>query len=79
MFTKSARNMASPPAQTAVRWLLQQAGVTAAIVGARNPKHVKENVGAADWELSAEDIAALSAVGEEVMAILPDEDPTPWV
>ncbi len=25
-----------------------------------------------------ESIAALSAVGEQVMATLPDEDPTPW-
>ena len=66
------------PAQTALRWVLQQPGVTAAIVGARNPQHVKENVGAADWELSSEDIEALGAVGHKVMATLADDDPTPW-
>jgi len=64
--------------QTALRWLLQQSGVTAAIVGARNPRHVKENAGAAGWELSTEDIEALSAVGDKVMATVPDDDPTTW-
>ncbi len=64
--------------QTALRWLLQQPGVTAAIVGARNPQHVKENVGAANWELSVEDIEALGAVGDKVMATLPDNDSTTW-
>ena len=67
------------PAQTAVRWVVQQPGLTAAIVGARNPQQIKENVGAADWELSAQDIDTLSAVGDKVMATLPDDDPRPWV
>lgn len=65
--------------QTAVRWVLQQRGITSAIVGARNVQHVMENVGAADWELSGEDIDALNAVGHKVMAALPDNNPTPFI
>ncbi len=67
------------PGQTAIRWIVQQPGITAAIVGGRNPQQVKENVGAAGWELSEEELASLSAVGDEVMATLPDDDLTQWV
>ena len=65
-------------AQTAVRWLLQQAGVTAAIVGGRTLEHVEQNVGAADWRLNEEDVEALSAVGARVMSTLTDNNPTQW-
>ncbi len=67
------------PAQTAIRWVLQQPGITSAIVGARNPRQVQENVGAMGWELSDEDIKMLSDVGDEVMSTLPDEDMGMWV
>ncbi len=59
------------PGQTALRWMLQQPGITSAIVGARTAAHVADNVGAAGWELSPEDLAALSAAGDRVMALLP--------
>ncbi len=67
------------PAQTAVGWVVDQPGVTAAIVGGRNSEQVKENVGAAGWKLSSEDVDILSAVGDKVMNTLPDNDPSPWV
>ncbi len=60
------------PAQTAIRWMVQQPGLTSAIVGARNEAQVKDNLGAADWELAPEDVAALSAAGDKVMATLPE-------
>jgi len=65
-------------AQTAVRWLLQQPAVTAAICGARTVPHIEQNVGAADWELATEDVDALSTVGDMVMATLTDDNPTQW-
>ena len=65
-------------AQTAVRWLLQQPGMTGAIVGARTVKHVEQNVGASDWELGAEDVGTLSAIGAKVMSSLTDHNPTQW-
>jgi aryl-alcohol dehydrogenase-like predicted oxidoreductase len=62
------------PAQTAIRWMIQQPGITSAIVGARNEAQVADNLGAAGWELAAEDVAALSAAGDKVMATLPEGD-----
>ena len=44
-------------AQLAIAWVLRRPEVTAAIVGARNPSQIEEDVAAWDWELSAEDIA----------------------
>ncbi|MFD5702256.1 aldo/keto reductase [Streptomyces lasiicapitis] len=42
------------PAQVALRWLLQRPGVTAPIVGARSVAQLTDNLGAAGWELTAE-------------------------
>jgi len=67
------------PAQTAIRWVLQQPGITSAIVGGRNPHQVQENVGAMGWELSDEDIKTLNAAGNEVMSTLPDEGLKMWL
>jgi aryl-alcohol dehydrogenase-like predicted oxidoreductase len=52
------------PAQVAINWLLRQPAVTAPIVGARTLSHLESNLGAAGWELSAEDVAQLTAVSE---------------
>lgn len=45
--------------QVAINWLLQQQGVTAAIVGARKPDQVWENAGAVDWKLDEDDVIAI--------------------
>jgi aryl-alcohol dehydrogenase-like predicted oxidoreductase len=49
------------PGEVAIAWALRQPAVTAAIVGGRNPKQVDGVVGAADFRLSAEEIAELEA------------------
>lgn len=46
-------------AQLAIAWTLRRPEVTAAIVGARRADQVDELVGAGDWQLSEEDIAAV--------------------
>jgi aryl-alcohol dehydrogenase-like predicted oxidoreductase len=46
-------------AQVAVNWCLCQRGVTAAIVGARRPEQVEENVGGAGWRLDDDDLALI--------------------
>jgi aryl-alcohol dehydrogenase-like predicted oxidoreductase len=46
-------------AQVAISWVLRRPEVTAAIVGARRPSQIAETVGAADWNLSKEDIAEI--------------------
>jgi len=53
-----ARRRGATPAQVALTWLLRQEG-TIVIPKASRPEHVRENRGALDLELAAEDLAAL--------------------
>jgi len=53
-------------AQLAIAWVLRRPEVTAAIVGARRPSQIEETVPAGDWELSAEDLAAVDALMRKV-------------
>jgi methylglyoxal reductase len=45
--------------QLAIAWALAQPGLTHALVGARNPEQVSENAGAAEVELTAEELTAI--------------------
>ncbi len=47
------------PAQIACAWVLQAPGVTAPIIGATKPQHLKDVIAAVDVMLSAEEIAEL--------------------
>ncbi|MBN2499120.1 MAG: aldo/keto reductase [Anaerolineales bacterium] len=47
-----AEEAGKSPAQVALRWLIQRPAVTAPIIGARTMAHLKDNLGAAGWELS---------------------------
>jgi aryl-alcohol dehydrogenase-like predicted oxidoreductase len=49
-------------AQVALAWLLQRAGMTTAVIGARTDEQLEENLQAADLELSAEDVSRLDEV-----------------
>ena len=48
------------PAQVALKWLLQQPGVTSPIIGARTLEQLEDNLGSTGWSLSAEDIEKLN-------------------
>jgi aryl-alcohol dehydrogenase-like predicted oxidoreductase len=48
-----------PPGQVAIAWTLRNPTVAGAIVGARNAKQVEGNVGAAELELTDEEIAEI--------------------
>ncbi|SNX56217.1 aryl-alcohol dehydrogenase-like predicted oxidoreductase [Streptomyces sp. TLI_55] len=51
------------PAQLALRWIIQQPGVTTVIPGARNPEQARANAAAAALpELSAETLAAIQDI-----------------
>jgi aryl-alcohol dehydrogenase-like predicted oxidoreductase len=52
--------------QLTLAWTVAQAGVTAAIVGARNAEQVEENAGAADLKLSDEEIESITGIFDEV-------------
>jgi len=62
-----------PPGQVAVAWVLRNPAVTAAIVGARNAEQVERNVGAAELQLTDQEVADIEGrkvqEPEPVMAI----------
>ena len=59
---RTSRNSAEPPpAQIACAWVLQAPGVTAPIIGATKPHHLKELIAATDLVLTPEEVEALEA------------------
>ena len=59
-----------PPGQVAVAWVLRHPAVTAAIVGARSPQQVEQNAGAADLQLTEQDVAEIEGVNEPQPALV---------
>jgi len=52
-------------AQLAIAWVLSRPEVSVALVGARKPSEIEENVAAADWRLLAEDKAEIDRIFAE--------------
>jgi aryl-alcohol dehydrogenase-like predicted oxidoreductase len=65
-----AQELGRTPAQVALRWVLEQPGVTAAIAGVRTPEHLRDNLGATGWRLEGEALQRLTEVSH-----LPDRYP----
>ncbi len=65
-----ARKYDGTLAQLAINWVINQPGVTSAIVGARTASQVEENAKAVDFELSGDDLESLreefEALGEPI-------------
>ncbi len=59
-----ARETGKTPAQVALNWVLGRPGVTAPIIGARTLEQLKDNVGAAGWLLSEEQLARLNQASD---------------
>lgn len=59
-----------PPGQVAIAWTLRNPAVTAAIVGARNAKQVEGNVGAADLQLTDDEVAEIEGAHEAEPALV---------
>ncbi|MCO1597449.1 aldo/keto reductase [Micromonospora sp. RHAY321] len=55
-------------AQIAIAWVLAQPGVTSAIVGARRPAQLIDNLGSLDVTLTPADLADLDAVSAPPVA-----------
>lgn len=53
--------------QVALRWVLQQPGVTAPIIGARTAAQLDDNLGATEFALSAEQVAQLDAASKPAL------------
>jgi len=61
-FKKVASSYGKSQAQFALRWALQQPGVTCVIAGARTSAQVEENSGIAGWEISGEDLKKVDEI-----------------
>jgi aryl-alcohol dehydrogenase-like predicted oxidoreductase len=57
-----AERLGATPAQVALAWVVAQGRYVVPIPGTKTPKYLADNAGAADVELSAEDLAELDAV-----------------
>ena len=55
-------------AQLAIAWVLEQDGVSHALVGARRPAHAQENARAGSVLLTSEDLSAISEIIESLGA-----------
>lgn len=53
--------------QIALNWLLQRPSVSSVIVGARNEEQLRQNLGAAGWNLSPDQVAALDAASATML------------
>jgi aryl-alcohol dehydrogenase-like predicted oxidoreductase len=51
-------------AQVAINWLLQRPTVSSVIIGARNEAQLRQNLGAAGWTLTAEQVARLDTASQ---------------
>ncbi|WP_298737763.1 aldo/keto reductase [uncultured Chitinophaga sp.] len=51
-------------AQVAINWVLQRPTVSSIIIGARNEEQLKQNLGAAGWKLTTEQLKKLDAASE---------------
>lgn len=55
------------PAQVALNWLLCQPAVTAPIIGARNMTQLEDNLGAADWSLTQDQLTRLNKASVQTL------------
>ena len=63
-----AERLGEPMANVSLAWVLQQPGVTAMLVGARNPDELKRNLPTVELVLSKEVIQELNDATEDVKA-----------
>jgi aryl-alcohol dehydrogenase-like predicted oxidoreductase len=49
-------------AQFALRWALQQPGVTTVIAGARTPEQVEDNAAVSDWHIEKDDLIRIDTI-----------------
>jgi len=57
-----AAERGTTPAQVALNWVRCKPGVDTVLIGARNEQQLRDNLAAATWELSAEEMARLDEV-----------------
>lgn len=61
----TAKQLGKPPAEVALRWVMDQPFMTSAIVGARNVEQLGETLKAGGWRLPAEVLTKLNEVSAQ--------------
>jgi aryl-alcohol dehydrogenase-like predicted oxidoreductase len=69
---KLAQEANRPLAHLAIRWVLHQEGVHSAMVGARNPQQVEQNVQALEGDIDPALFERMTQISDEVMKHVPD-------
>lgn len=59
---KIANSQGKTVGQLAIAWVLSNPAVTSAIVGAKRPSQLEENIGGADWKLTKEELSMIDAI-----------------
>jgi aryl-alcohol dehydrogenase-like predicted oxidoreductase len=67
LIVASAKTFGLRPSQVALRWVIDQPGVTSALVGARTTEQLEENLGAIDAHLPRDALAALDECSRPAM------------
>ena len=67
------------PAQVAINWVLRRGGANVAIVGARRPDQVLDNVGGVGWRLTDPEIETLNAAADKAHRLRPGGPPGLWL
>ena len=62
LFEIAAGHEGASPSQVALNWIIRKAGVTSILIGARKTDQLADNLKAAEWSLSDEEIARLDEV-----------------
>ncbi|WP_433065097.1 aldo/keto reductase [Dactylosporangium sp. CS-033363] len=69
LLKRIAADTGATPAQLALAWLLGQGPSIVPIPGTKNPQRMAENTGAADVELSEEQLAELRAAADQIQIV----------
>ncbi|HEQ71522.1 MAG TPA: aldo/keto reductase [Spirochaetia bacterium] len=62
-----AQKYEKTPAQFSIAWTLMHPSITAAIVGARNPRQVNENIGGAGFQIEPEDMKTIEELSKKIL------------
>lgn len=60
----TAAHDGASPSQVALNWLLARPGVSTVLIGARNDEQLRDNLAAARWSLTADEVKALDRVSQ---------------
>lgn len=69
---KIADEAGRPLVHLAIRWVMEQPGISSVLVGARNPDQLNNNVAAMEGEISEDVFERLTEIADGIMEYMPD-------